>query len=133
MSYIEYCTNSPVTAVQLADLFDGSGIRRPIGDLLRIQQMIDRADLIITAWDGEKIVGVARSLTDFCYCCYLSDLAVHREYQRQGIGKDLVNRTRKAIGDRTALILLAAPEAMDYYPKIGLLPITNGWMIKRTK
>jgi ribosomal protein S18 acetylase RimI-like enzyme len=80
-----------------------------------------------------KLVGVSRSLTDFCYCCYLSDLAVRKEYQTSGIGKKLIELTKSVIGDQTALILLSAPAAMEFYPKIGFSKIENGFIIKRSK
>jgi len=101
-----------------------------------MQQMIDRADLIVTARDadgGNRLIGVARSLTDFCFACYLSDLAVDRDYQRQGIGKNLVQLTRDALGERSMLLLLAAPEANEYYPKIGFAKVDRAWMIDRTR
>ena len=130
---IQYLTNAVVSARDLAALFDKSGIRRPTADLNRIQRMIDHASLTITAWDEDKLIGVARALTDFVYCCYLSDLAVDRDYQYQGVGRTLVEEVREAIGEETTLILLSAPEAMSYYPKIGMEPVETGWMIKRTK
>jgi predicted N-acetyltransferase YhbS len=130
---IHYKSNFAISAEQLADVFDRSGIRRPTDDLARLQKMIDNANLIVTAWDSGKLVGVGRALTDFCYCCYLSDLAVDRVYQKQGIGRELVRQIREAAGEETTLILLSAPDAMTYYPKIGLEPITNGWMIKRSR
>ena len=130
---IVYSIDRPITAQQLSDVFRSSGIRRPVNDLARMQQMIDRADVTATAWDGDKLVGVSRSLTDFCYSCYLSDLAVDRAYQRQGIGKELVRLTREAIGEQTMLLLISAPEAVEYYPKIGFtkLEADRGWIIKR--
>src|SRR5690348_13283899 len=131
---ITYSSKSHITAQQLADVFRHSGIRRPVDDLGRMQQMIDRADLTVTAWDGEKLVGVSRSLTDFCFACYLSDLAVDRAYQRQGIGKELVRLTREAIGQQTTLVLIAAPEAVNYYPKIGFDALAErGYFINRTR
>jgi GNAT superfamily N-acetyltransferase len=130
---IDYQTNGPITPAQLADLFVRSGIRRPTDDLERMGRMIEHANLILTAWDADRLVGVARSLTDFCYCCYLSDLAVDRAYQKGGIGRELVERTRTAIGDGAMLLLLAAPEAMEYYPKLGMEAVTNGWIIKRSR
>ena len=93
--------------------------RRPVDDKSRIKQMCENADLIITARLKGKLIGVARSLTDFVYCTYLSDLAVDREYQKQGIGKRLIEETKKESLQAT-LILLSAPAAIDYYPKIGM-------------
>ena len=97
--------------------------------------MVENADLVISARDGEgRLVGVARSVTDFAYCCYLSDLAVDRECQRQGIGKELMRRTQEASGGgKVALLLLSAPDGMDYYHKAGLEKFDNCFGIRRTK
>ena len=81
--------------------------------------MCDNANLIITARKDEKLIGVARSITDFAYCTYLSDLAVDTEYQNQGIGKRLIEETKKA-APQAKIILLSAPAAVEYYPKIGM-------------
>ena len=97
----------------------------------RVQRMLDNANLIVTAWDGDRLVGVSRAVTDFSYCCYLSDLAVDESYQRAGIGKELVRRTREAAGLECTLLLLSAPAAMGYYPKIGFEKLENAFAIKR--
>ena len=76
-------------------IYQSSGIRRPVQDANRIREMYRHANLVITAWDGEKPVGIARALTDFSYCCYLSDLAVRAEYQHQGIGKRLIGEVKQ--------------------------------------
>ena len=98
-----------------------------------IRAMVENADLVISARDGDgRLVGVARSVTDFAYCCYLSDLAVDRECQRQGIGKELIRRTREAAGGgKIALVLLSAPDGMDYYRKAGLEKFDNCFGIRR--
>jgi len=118
---------------QIIEVYNSSGINRPTTDKDRIEKMYAHANLIVTAWDDDKLIGISRSLTDFCYCCYLSDLAVRQEYQSKGIGKKLIELTQKTIGEQTALILLSAPSAMEYYPKIGFQKIENGFIIKRTK
>ena len=130
---ITYKTNAKLEAHELSDLFKASGIKRPVEDLNRVKNMIDNSNLLITAWDGEKLVGVARALSDFSYCCYLSDLAVDKEYQNQGIGHELVNKIQKLIGDESNLVLLSAPEAMEYYPKIGFEKAGNAYIIYRKK
>ena len=118
---------------QIVDVYSSSGINRPTMDKDRIKKMFSNSNLVITAWDKDKLVGISRSLTDFCYCCYLSDLAVRKDYQKSGVGKKLIEMTKNNIGEQTALILLSAPNAMDYYPKIGFQKIDNGFIIKRTK
>jgi len=120
-----------VASVQ--DLFRSSEIRRPVEDAGRISAMLRNANLVITAWDGEKLVGIGRALTDFSYCCYLSDLAVRAEYQRQGIGERIIALMRDKLGTEVSFILLAAPEAMPYYPRLGFAPIDNGWIIRRSR
>ncbi|MFM7520231.1 MAG: GNAT family N-acetyltransferase [Planctomycetota bacterium] len=96
-----------------------------------MEAMLRPADLIVTAWHAERLVGVARSLTDWRYCCYLSDLAVDRAWQRRGVGTEFLRRTKATVGEESMLLLLAAPEAMAFYERIGLEALANGWMIKR--
>jgi GNAT superfamily N-acetyltransferase len=117
----------------VVSLFESSGIHRPTADNARIAEMFARADLVVTAWDADELVGVARSLTDFCYCCYLSDLAVAAPYQRQGIGKKLVAMTREAAGEQATLILVAAPSAAEYYPGIGMEKLESAFAIRRKR
>jgi GNAT superfamily N-acetyltransferase len=128
---IQYKTDQIPTAAEVIDLYDSSGLQRPTDDAERIGNMYRHSNLIVTAWDGSILVGVSRALTDFHYCCYLSDLAIRKEYQKEGIGKRLVQLTKEAIGDRCMLLLLAAPTAMEYYPKIGMDTVNNGFIIKR--
>ena len=107
---IAYNTHRPITADQFVDLLNRSTLaeRRPVDDPAAIAGMVANADITVTAWDGETLVGVARSVTDFTYCCYLSDLAVDVAYQRQGIGVELMTLTQAQLGPRCKLILLAA-------------------------
>lgn len=115
----------------IIELYNSSGINRPTTDKERITKMYSNSNLIVTAWDKDKLVGISRSLSDFCYCCYLSDLAVRKEYQKYGIGKKLISLTKDNIGDQVMLLLLSAKTAMDYYPKVGFQKVDNGFIIKR--
>lgn len=130
---IIYKVNAKIEPHQLSELFQLSGIRRPAEDLARLKKMLDNANLLVSAWDGEKLVGVARALTDFSYCCYLSDIAVANQYQNQGIGQELVTEVQKQIGDESNLIVLSSQETMDYYPKIGFEVAANAFIILRKK
>ncbi len=107
--------------------------RRPADDLLRLQKMLSHADIIVTARDEGRLVGISRAITDFSYCCYLSDLAVDVAYQRRGIGRRLIEETRNVAGAATTLILVAAPAAEDYYPRIGMQHLKGCWAIHRAK
>lgn len=107
--------------------------RRPADDLARLENMLRFAHVIITARDEGRLVGLTRAITDFSYCCYLSDLAVDVAYQRRGIGKRLIDETHRAAGEDTTLILISAPAAQSYYPKIGMKHQENCWAIPRQK
>ncbi len=113
------------------DLYRAStlGERRPIGDHARMLRMWTGANLAVTAWDDGLLVGLARSLTDYAYCTYLSDLAVRVSHQRQGIGRELIRLTRAAAPDAT-LILLAAPKAVEYYPRLGFSRHESAWILR---
>jgi predicted N-acetyltransferase YhbS len=105
------------------------GERRPIDDRAAFADMLRHANLVITAWDGELAVGIARTLTDFSYVAYLADLAVRTSHQRRGIGKELMRKTKEALGPRALLVLLAAPKAVDYYPHVGFTHHPQAWTL----
>jgi predicted N-acetyltransferase YhbS len=107
--------------------------RRPVDDPKCVKAMIEHTNLLCTAWDGAKLVGVARSVTDFEYCCYLSDLAVDKAYQKQGIGRELIRLTQSRLGSRAKIILLSAPQAEGYYPRVGFEAHRSDWILPATK
>lgn len=133
MKNIKYKVGITPKTSEIIEVYNSSGIKRPTNDSRRITKMYENSNLIITAWLGDDLIGISRSLTDFCYACYLSDLAVKKEYQKEGVGKKLIELTEKEIGKETALILLSAPLAMEYYPKIGFEKVENGFIIRREK
>lgn len=130
---ISYRTNFKITVQQFKDVLVRStlGERRPIDDAECLEGMLKNANLIVTAWEAARLVGVARSVTDFHYCCYLSDLAVDLEYQKRGIGKALVAETQRNLEARCKLILIAAPAANEYYRHIGFTNVGRCWILNR--
>ncbi|HEU4341849.1 MAG TPA: GNAT family N-acetyltransferase [Candidatus Binatia bacterium] len=132
MGQIEYRYGNDLDLNQVIDLYKGStlGERRPVDDRQIVSDMIKHANLIVTAWDGDLLVGISRTLTDFSYVGYLSDLAVRQSHQRTGIGIELIQKTRNRMGPRSMLVLLAAPKAVDYYPKIGFLRHNSAWVLR---
>lgn len=126
---IEYKTNTAISVDQFIDILQRStlGERRPLNDSVCMAGMLQKADLLVTAWDDGKLVGIARALTDFHYACWLSELAVDQAYQRRGIGKALVALTRDALGPHCKLRLAAAPAAADYYARIGFQRNLRCW------
>jgi len=105
--------------------------RRPVDDRATMVGMLAQSSIIVTARQEFKLIGVARAISDFHYCTYLSDLAVDQNYQRRGIGKELIRRTHEAAGLGTTLILLSAPKAVAYYPHIGMTKHESCWIIPR--
>ena len=130
---VVYETDGHVSADELSELFRNSGINRPYNDLERLQRMIENSDILVTARVDGFLVGIARSLTDYSYCCYLSDLAVDGKYQKKGIGKELVHKTYEQLSEEVSLILLSAETALNYYPRIGFERVDNAFVIKRKR
>jgi GNAT superfamily N-acetyltransferase len=128
---IEYSHDRKITIEQFVDVLNRSTLaeRRPVEDRDRISDMLLHANLTCTAWHGELLVGVSRSLTDFSYCCYLSDLAVDLEFQKRGIGKKLIQITQSRLHPQCKIILLAAPKAEGYYAKIGFSQHHSAWIV----
>lgn len=140
---VTYQINSAITPEQFTDMLSKSslGARRPLDNYYVIKGMLDNADLLVTAWVNEeheeavnnsesnkKLIGVARCVTDFSYCCYLSDIAVDEAYQKQGIGKSMIKKIEQQLPPSCKIILLSAPQASDYYPKIGFTKHESAWV-----
>jgi predicted N-acetyltransferase YhbS len=104
------------------------GLRRPVGEPERMADMVKNANLVVTAWESGKLIGISRALSDFSFVTYLSDLAVDQDYQHQGIGKELIRQTQQA-APAAKIILLAAPAAELYYPHIGFTRHPQAWML----
>ncbi|HNQ26789.1 MAG TPA: GNAT family N-acetyltransferase [Aquaticitalea sp.] len=128
---INYSLDKQPTADQIIELYDNSGLPRPIKDKERIQKMFDNSNLVITAWDNDLLVGVCRSITDWVWSCYLADLAVRQEYKKAGIGRQLINLTKEKVGEQSMVLLLSVPTAMEYYPKVGFVKQESSFIIDR--
>jgi ribosomal protein S18 acetylase RimI-like enzyme len=135
MADISFRYGNDLDLDQVVDLYHAStlGERRPIDDRPTMSAMLRHANLVVTTWDKDLLVGIARTLTDFSYVGYLSDLAVRVSHQRRGIGIQLIQKTREKMGPRSMLVLLAAPRAVEYYPKIGFTKHNSAWTLKATE
>ncbi|MFV0644970.1 MAG: GNAT family N-acetyltransferase [Sphingomonadaceae bacterium] len=126
-----------VTAAQFSDLLDKSGLaqRRPASDIPRLQRMLDNANLTVTARLAETghLVGIARSITDWSYATYLSDLAVDETYKGRGIGRRLIEETRKLAGEEAMLLLVSAPDAVGFYQKLGMPMSDRAFLFPRMR
>ena len=127
---ITYRTGYPVSVEQYIELLNAStlGERRPVDEPDRIASMLCNANLIVTAWDGTTLAGAARSMSDYAHATYCADLAVRQDYQCRGIGKQLLREVLRAGGCR--IVLLAAPKAIDYYPKTGMERHPSAWITR---
>jgi len=129
---ITYRRGNDLDLDQVIELYRAStlGLRRPVDDREAMADMLRHGNLVLSAWEGSLLVGIARSLTDFSYVAYLSDLAVRESHQRLGIGTELIRQTRAAMGPRSMLVLLAAPAAVEYYPRVGFSHHPQAWILK---
>lgn len=127
---ITYRTGNDLDLDAVIELYRAStlGERRPIEERERMAAMLRHANLVVTAWDGEVLVGISRALTDFVYVTYLSDIAVRVSHQRHGIGKELIRQTQAA-ASRAHVVLLAAPAAEKYYPHVGFTHHPQAWVL----
>lgn len=126
---MDYRTDRPLSAEEYTELLNAStlGERRPVAERWRIEEMLRHANLTVTAWEGDVLVGAARCLTDFAFVTYCSDLCVRESHQRQGVGRELLRKVLEAAPCR--LVLLSAPKAVDYYPRIGFTRHNSAWTI----
>jgi GNAT superfamily N-acetyltransferase len=111
-------------------LYAASPLRRPIHDPERIRRMFEGSNVVITAYAGDRLVGVLRGWTDFVYDGYICDLAIHPAFQKAGVGRRLLDLA-KEVGEGVQWLLLASPIAKDYYAHIGWEQVPNGWRFPR--
>ena len=132
MAVIEYCVGNDLDLDQMIELYQAStlGERRPVENRQTMSDMLRHANLVVTAWDEKLLVGIARTLTDFSYIGYLADLAVRASHQRRGVGTHLIQQTRNKMGPDSMLVLLAAPKASQYYPRIGFSRHESAWILR---
>ncbi|WP_328702702.1 GNAT family N-acetyltransferase [Alicyclobacillus suci] len=116
---------------EVSDVFRKSGIHRPVDDYHRLFNMIHHANLIATARLSGRLIGIARGFTDYAWCCYLSDLAVDKEFQKMGVGTNLIRNIQTRLGEGVKLILVAAPTAVEYYPRIGFEKVEQAFHVPR--
>lgn len=134
MNEINYAVEKSLDVSEFIEVLKNSTLaeRRPVDDEQRISSMCNNANLIVTARLNGRLIGVARSVTDFVYCTYLSDLAVDLKFQKKGIGKKLIEETKKQT-PQAKLIILSAPASVDYYPKIGMTKHNHCYFIDDIK
>jgi ribosomal protein S18 acetylase RimI-like enzyme len=132
---IRYTVKQKISPADFVDVLRRSTLadRRPVDDSVTIQGVVENSNLLVGAWDGGMLVDVARSMTDFHYACYLSDLAVDQNYQCQGIGRALLQETSGQLSEKCKLILVSAPAADDYYPRLGFEKNDRTWVLPRGK
>ncbi len=128
---IIYRVDARLKSQSVAELFKRPGHARPAEDLEQIRRMISGSNLTVSAWKGPRLIGLARALTDYSFDCYLSDLAVEKAFQRQGIGTELVRLLRERLPEEVALLTAAPPETAGYLAKLGFERGEQGWSLSR--
>lgn len=133
MQQIAYKINEATRIETIIELFYHSDYLpiEDMSDISRLMKMFKNANLVVSAWDNDKLVGISRSLCDFSYCCYLSDICVHKEYRKRNIGQRLVEKTKEKAGKECKLILHSNTHALQFYKKIGMQRISDAFIIQR--
>jgi GNAT superfamily N-acetyltransferase len=131
MKDITYRTDAQLDPQAVIALYRDAGLPRPVDDEARIRLMFENSNVVVSAWHDGQLIGVARTLTDFCWSSYLADLAVRSDFQRSGVGRKLVEITREQVTEQSMVLLLSVPEAMEYYPKIGMEKVRSGFIFNR--
>lgn len=115
---------------RIAALYAAAPLRRPVRDRERIETMFRNANVVRSAWDGIRLVGLLRAWTDFAFDGFVSDLAIHPEWQGKGLGKRLLDCLSE-YGDGIQWTLHASPLAREYYPKVGWKTPAAPWILPR--
>lgn len=129
---IIYKLNAPMSLEQFVEVLEKSGLakHRPMAELETIQGMLANSNLVLSAWHDEKLIGIARCITDFHDVCYLSDLAVDAYYQKHGIGTQLQRQVKNQLKGPCQLIVKSVPEANDYFPARGYQQASDNWVLQ---
>ena len=127
---IAYCQDRTPALEAIRALYAASPLRRPIHDPARIRRMFEGSNVVISAYDGDRLVGLLRGWTDFAFDGYICDLAVHPAHHKAGVGRGLLDRAL-VLGEGVQWVLLASPIARDYYAHVGWEKVENGWKLNR--
>jgi GNAT superfamily N-acetyltransferase len=133
MGDISYGQEENLSAAEFVDLLERSGLdrHRPVHDHGRIERMLSNSNLVIGARQSGRLVGVARCITDFSWCCYISEVAVDATIQGHGIGKRLMQEVRRAAGCEATCLLLSYPDAAAFYEGIGMKRFADAFLFER--
>jgi ribosomal protein S18 acetylase RimI-like enzyme len=132
MATITFSTDERPDARAIATLYRSAALRRPVDDPDRLARMYAGSPLVLSAWDGPRLAGILRGWTDGAYDGYVCDLAVDPEYQKQGVGRELLRMCVSA-NPEVQWVLRASIIATDYYAHIGWTRIENGWYWARER
>jgi ribosomal protein S18 acetylase RimI-like enzyme len=132
---IAYTRDRPINPTEFKSILERSGLaaRRPVSNVDRLKKMLAAYTFVVSAWQGDRLVGISTVWTDWAFSAYLADLAVDRDYQKRGIGRRLVEISKQAVGPEVTLILLSAPDAANYYPKIGMERFADCFLLRRSQ
>ncbi len=79
------------------------------------------AHTLVTAWDGDRLVGLGNAISDGCLVVYYPHLLVHPHYQNRGIGKMIMDRMQEKYGHFHMQMLTADEGAIKFYEKMGFV------------
>ena len=128
MTDVRYEISSLPDTSDLVALYRSVGWSIYADDPESLVRAVQQSDWVVCAWVGLDLVGLARALTDGVSVTYLQDVLVHPDYQRRGIGRDLLTRWLEAHPSVRQRVLLTddRPEQKALYGSMGLHRVGPG-------
>lgn len=119
---IEYQKKVDITHEALLHLYESVGWSAYTQDNPDLTSLLEGARHYLTAWDGERLIGLIRVVGDGVYIAYIQDVLVHPDYQRQGIGKHLMQTMLTEIRYAKQIILTTenSPATKAFYQSLGM-------------
>ena len=116
-----------LTPARIGTLYRRAPLLRQTDNAEQLRRAFEATQLVLSAWHAERLVGLARVLTDGVQVAYLCDLAVEPDVQGLGIGKLLINEVMKRC-EGAELVLRDSNLSTGFYEHLGFQPIDNGWV-----
>lgn len=125
MKNIDYKVNDSISVGMLTELYSSVGWSAYAGDAEIMGKILPGSFCYISAWSGEKLVGLVRAISDGCYVFYIQDILISHDYQRQGIGTQLIKQILEQAKNMKQIILTTdnTKKTIDFYKSVGFLPM----------
>jgi len=105
-----------VTTRELEELFAAAGLGGRVGD--KIRRAFLNSQLVCLAYEGTRLIGASRAITDGEYHGLIYDVAVHPEFQAHGIGRRMMEELLERL-PVWRVMLVAGEQVQGFYRTLG--------------